>query len=104
MAGTLRADVWKARHLSATEKLVLMALAERVDRGVECRPALAEIAGECRFSAGAVRRVLWRLERRGILSIEVGGGKVEGGGPKTSLYTVRRQVLNDVRETEPETQ
>lgn len=66
---------WTARGLGANEKLVLMALADIADDQGICWPSMAHVGGKCDCSERTVRRVIRKLEERGLVATEISKGR-----------------------------
>jgi hypothetical protein len=67
MSVHITSRAWKIPGLTPAEKLVLIRLADSAnDEGV-CWPALATIARDCDIDRRSVRRIIARLEARGLV-------------------------------------
>jgi len=67
--------VWDNGPDSATEKLVLLALADFCDDAGNCWPSMARIARKACVEDRSARRIIRRLERAGYLDTVAGGGR-----------------------------
>lgn len=73
---------WKLR-LTATQKIVMVALADRANDDWECWPGQQSLAEKCSLSERGVRKVLSEIEAMGYLKIE---SRHDGKHQKTNLY------------------
>lgn len=72
---------WKLK-LSSTQKIVLVALADRANDDWECWPGQQSLAEKCSLSERGVRKALIELEELGYLRVE----HRNRGSQKTNLY------------------
>jgi len=79
---------WAAPCASASEKLVLLALADRADDGGVAWPSMATMATRCGLSAKQVRRHIRALVHRGLIGVLSGG---KGGRATTPKYKLLLQ-------------
>ena len=68
MSISLMTAVWKLEGLSATQKLVLLSLADNANDQGECYPSMAQIAKRTSLSDRAARSAIRSLEELGIVS------------------------------------
>lgn len=68
MSISLMTSVWKLEGLSATQKLVLLSLADNANDQGECYPSMAQIAKRTSLSDRAARSAIRSLEELGIVS------------------------------------
>ena len=78
-------------ELDATDKLIMVTLADHVDAAHECWPALATIAQRAGCSKATVKRRLGVLDDRGFVSREA--RQRANGGNSTTLYRLHRDRL-----------
>ena len=77
------AAVWKLEGLSATEKLVLLKLADCCDdQGLNAFPNQNTIAQQCGMTDRTVREVVPKLEQRGLIHVQ------SRRGPRPTMYHV----------------
>lgn len=78
-------QVWSA-VLPATEKLVLLALADHANDDGYCFPSYSSLARRCSLSDRQVRRTVAKLADRGILRI--GHSYRDDGGQSSNAYSI----------------
>ena len=83
-------QVWAARGLGPSEKLVLLALADHADDQGVCWPGMQGIAEKCGISRRTVIRVVQSLAKKGLVSVFARGN--EAGQQVTNIY---RLTLED---------
>lgn len=76
--------VW-ALNLPPNEKIVLLAVAEHINKHGYCWPSQERIAQYANISVRTARTVLCKLEERGVLIRERGDGG-DGSGARTTRY------------------
>lgn len=69
--------------ITATQKIVMVALADRANDDWECWPGQQSLADKCSLSERGVRKVLSEIEAMGYLKIE---SRHDGKHQKTNLY------------------
>lgn len=90
MSIKLMTDVWELSGLNASQKLVLLCLADHAnDRGL-CWPSLQRIAERSDMSVRNCQRVLGQLAELGLIVKQAGLGR-----GNTTLYQVRPQAGKD---------
>lgn len=89
MSIKLMTKVWEHGPEDRTETMVLLALADRAnDDGSSCYPSMADVAQRARLSRRGAQKVIQRLESKGYLSINQGGGR-----GNTNDYQLHPQAL-----------
>ena len=103
MSIRLMAAAWEL-PIPATEKMVLLCLCDHAnDEGV-CWPSIDRLAGKCSTSDRTIQRTLKALVARGILAVDVGGGK-----GRSSRYFINPDKLSpmaanpDIDDANPDT-
>lgn len=84
--------VWEHGPASASERLVLLALADFCDDQGVCFPSMVRIAAKACITERGAQKILRRMEEEGLVSIETGGGR----------HGCNRYTIN-MRNHEPET-
>ncbi|MEL6963422.1 MAG: helix-turn-helix domain-containing protein [Pseudomonadota bacterium] len=75
MSIKLTTQIWEVRGLKATDKLVLLALADHANDEGECWPSMARLAEKCDMTPRGVRNVIRRLEDVGYVATETSSGR-----------------------------
>ena len=78
------AQVWRNGPSSATDCLLMLALADYANDDGECWPSIGGLARKARLSERGVQTALRRLEAGGWLKIETGGGR-----RRCNLYRIK---------------
>ena len=85
MSRAVTKDVWASERVKGpTELVVMLALADYAKDDGKCWPGIASLARNCRMTERGVRKVLDRLEGRGLIKRDSG----RGGHKKTAHYVV----------------
>lgn len=83
---------WEQDAASATDRLILIAIADFCDENYQCFPSQKKLAERALCSTDTVQRSLRRLEAAGLLYRQ-GRGRTFGGGGRTSdLITLAIEV------------
>jgi hypothetical protein len=87
--------VWECEGLDATERLVMLSLADHADDMGRCYPSIARLCQRTSMSDRGVQKVLGRLVERGFISVKPGAGQSganlytlstpEPGSPRTTF-------------------
>lgn len=89
MSVRVMTDVWRYSQASATDLLVLLALADIADDDGECWPSIAHLASKCRVSSRTVQRCIRALEQIGEVVVIIGAGKASTpGGTRSNRYRI----------------
>jgi hypothetical protein len=67
--------VWDREDLDASERLVMLSLADHADDEGVCYPSIARLCKRTSMSDRGVQKVLVRLQERGFLRVEIGAGR-----------------------------
>jgi hypothetical protein len=67
--------VWERDDLDASERLVMLSLADHADDDGVCYPSIARLCKRTSMSDRGVQKVLARLQERGFLRVEIGAGR-----------------------------
>lgn len=90
--------VWERSRAKATRRLVLVALADRMNEKLECWPSVADIAKRCGINARYVQLILNELVESGELVRESRPGKK---GNSTNLYRLTLAGVNPASPLNP---
>jgi DNA-binding transcriptional regulator YhcF (GntR family) len=74
-----------AQDIPGSEKLILLALANRVDGDGDCWPSMSTIAKDAGVSRATVMRVVTKLEDQGLVSLE---RRTSSHGKSSHVYTL----------------
>lgn len=96
MSVKVMAAVWECDALDASERLVMLSLADHADDSGRCYPSIARLCRRTSMSDRGVQKVLARLVERGFIAIQQNAG--QGGA---NLYRItatpeHSSPLNDV--------
>lgn len=86
MSVTAMAYVWKTK-LKGTDKLMLLAIADRCDDDGVCFPGVDRLATKCSLKRRAAQKAIRRLEELGELESIIHGG-IETGHGSTNRYVM----------------
>ena len=75
MSIKLMAAVWEREDISATEALILLALADHANDEGNCYPSVGRLAKRCKMSDRGVQKIVQRLVERGLLEVDQQAGK-----------------------------
>jgi hypothetical protein len=75
MSIKIMSAVWEREDLDASERLVMLSLADHSDDEGVCYPSIARLAKRTSMSDRGVQKVLVRLQERGFLRVEIGAGR-----------------------------
>jgi hypothetical protein len=75
--------VWECEGLDATERLVMLSLADHADDEGRCYPSIARLCRRTSMSDRGVQKVIGRLVERGFITVKPSAG--QGGA---NLYTL----------------
>ena len=67
--------VWEREDLDASERLVMLSLADHADDDGVCYPSIARLCKRTSMSDRGVQKILSRLQERGFLRVEIGAGR-----------------------------
>ncbi|GLZ28066.1 hypothetical protein Lesp02_02560 [Lentzea sp. NBRC 105346] len=69
--------VWDHAHVSGTELLLMLAIADQAnDRGTDAWPSIHDLARRTRLNERTVQRVIQRLQAGSHITVEAGGGRL----------------------------
>jgi len=83
MSVKVMSRVWDSASQGGSDKLMLLALADRADEDGICWPGMAYLAGKCGVTERQAQRTISKLAIRGEVYVETGGGK-----GKTNSYFI----------------
>ncbi len=75
MSVKVMSAVWEREDLDASERLVMLSLADHADDDGVCYPSIARLCKRTSMSDRGVQKVLSRLQERGFLRVEIGAGR-----------------------------
>lgn len=75
MSVKVMSAVWERDDLDASERLVMLSLADHADDEGVCYPSIARLCKRTSMSDRGIQKVLSRLIDRGFLSVKVGAGR-----------------------------
>lgn len=78
---------WRLQGLTASQKLVLLALADHADQDGVCWPGQSGIAKKTGLSDRTVKRARADLEKKEIIKVERRPGR--GGGSRSNRYLLK---------------
>ena len=85
---SIDADIIQRHDLSPSEAIVLMVIKSFSNKAGNCFPAIGTIAESANLSDRTVSRIVERLENKGLLSREIGGGRM------STLYKISNDILS----------
>ncbi len=89
MSVLISGAVWKYSKATATDLLVLLALADQADDQGECWPSMGYIGKKCRIDTRTARRHIRQLEELGEVIVVLGGGKASApGSTRSNRYRI----------------
>jgi hypothetical protein len=88
--------VWANGPADQGELLVMLALADFCNDDGECWPAMASVARKARLTERGVRKIVRRLEDRGLLSVSIGGGRSSCNLYRINTENPEHQTRNPV--------
>lgn len=75
MSVKVMSAVWEREDLDASERLVMLSLADHADDDGVCYPSISRLCKRTSMSDRGVQKVLVRLQERGFLRVEIGAGR-----------------------------
>lgn len=90
MSVKVMSAVWEREDLDASERLVLLSLADHADDDGVCYPSIARLCKRTSLAERTVQGTVKRLTQRGLLVVEYGGGR-----NGTNRFTVRANPAAD---------
>lgn len=83
-------EVWERRDLDASERLVMLSLADHADDDGACYPSIKRLCDRTSLAERTVQGTIKKLVARGFLSVEYGGGR-----NGTNRFIVRGNPASD---------
>lgn len=96
MSVKIMAAVWEREDLDASERLVMLALADHADDDGRCYPSIARLHKRTSMTDRGVQKVIARLVEKGFVSIIQNGGRSGANLYIVSPTPEPRSPLNDV--------
>ncbi len=103
MSVRVMSRVWEMPDIAGTELLVLLALADFADDSGSCWPSMETIAAKTRLSDRGARKIIRRLEEKGVLICDISRGGRKFSSRYTILTNPEPRSENKPQNPEPET-